>query len=76
MLTVREFVALVEKQNAGHTLAAVAKASRVPYSTLYRHINSNFGLSPPNAEKLAKWSKRQTWTVHQISAGKTLGVNS
>ncbi len=52
----------------GHTLTSLSMASKVPYSTLYRHVVQGLEISPKNARRLQEWSEGK------ISAAKTLGV--
>jgi len=74
ILTVREFVAQLPD---GRTMSQLAKASRVPFTSLSTHVrHPTVPLSVDNAKKLAKWSKKQTWLkATRISAAKTLGVD-
>jgi hypothetical protein len=66
-LSLREFW----KQGAdGLTMSALAAASKVPYSTLYRHLRHKLPLGVKNAKKVEAWSKGR------ISAAKTLGVEA
>jgi len=65
-LTVREYI---KQELQGRTLSSIAKAAKIPLSSLTMHLNHpTVELSLKNAKKLEKWSGGK------ISAARTVGL--